>query len=363
MPNADTFIKTVYRRYNPSNTSDNKWEVILFKTSADQVLETETKKVLTATERTKLAGIAEGATNVTSSTVEGWGYAKTTALSSHTGNTSNPHSVTKAQVGLGDVVNAGQTSTYYTETNEPDGETYFNYAGAKALYLNLFQEITNMVAVANGANQTFVATIADLGYNDSLNINNAEFIQLTKAQWEALVFTSGPNRNANGHVLATKLKIGDVVLITDIEQTDLWVSDIILNSSDVITTIELRPLEARKMNLGSYSLKSETVSTITWDGTNKKLTKTINGTTTDVVTAATIKTALSLGAAADKGVVTTMTNNTTSVDLITAAAVYNYVSRAVAETHKVTLGSTQPSSPNSGDVWLDTNNAVVVSNS
>lgn len=43
--------------------------------------------------------------------------------------------------------------------------------------------------------------------------------------------------------------------------------------------------------------KSATVSTVTWDSTNKKLTKTINGSTTDVVTAATLKTDLGLSSA------------------------------------------------------------------
>ena len=40
--------------------------------------------------------------------------------------------------------------------------------------------------------------------------------------------------------------------------------------------------------------KSATVSNVAWDSTNKKLTKTINGTTSDVVTASTLKTAMSL---------------------------------------------------------------------
>ena len=40
--------------------------------------------------------------------------------------------------------------------------------------------------------------------------------------------------------------------------------------------------------------KSATVSTVDYDSTNKKLTKTINGTTSDIVTVATLKTALSL---------------------------------------------------------------------
>lgn len=45
--------------------------------------------------------------------------------------------------------------------------------------------------------------------------------------------------------------------------------------------------------------KSATVSTVTYDSTNKKLTKTINGTTTDVVTVATLKTALGSMPASD----------------------------------------------------------------
>jgi len=40
--------------------------------------------------------------------------------------------------------------------------------------------------------------------------------------------------------------------------------------------------------------KSATVSTVSYDSTNKKITKTINGSTTDVVTVATLKTAMSL---------------------------------------------------------------------
>ena len=45
--------------------------------------------------------------------------------------------------------------------------------------------------------------------------------------------------------------------------------------------------------------KSATVSTVTWDSTNKKLTKTINGSTTDVVTAATLRTGLNVADGAE----------------------------------------------------------------
>lgn len=42
------------------------------------------------------------------------------------------------------------------------------------------------------------------------------------------------------------------------------------------------------------ALKSETVTTVSWDSTNNKITKTINGTVSDVVTAATLKTAMNI---------------------------------------------------------------------
>ena len=44
---------------------------------------------------------------------------------------------------------------------------------------------------------------------------------------------------------------------------------------------------------------TDTVSTVAWDSTNKKLTKTINGTTTDVVTAATLRTGLNVANGAE----------------------------------------------------------------
>ena len=60
-----------------------------------------------------------------------------TNLSSHTSNTSNPHSVTKEQVGLGSVVNAGQTSSPTESSNE-----YFTAGGAYTLQQSLNSSIS-----------------------------------------------------------------------------------------------------------------------------------------------------------------------------------------------------------------------------
>ena len=49
-----------------------------------------------------------------------------------------------------------------------------------------------------------------------------------------------------------------------------------------------------KTALGLKADKTATVSNVAYDSTNSKLTKTINGTTTDIVTVATLKTAMGL---------------------------------------------------------------------
>lgn len=55
--------------------------------------------------------------------------------------------------------------------------------------------------------------------------------------------------------------------------------------------------------------KSSTVSNVTWDSTNKKLKKTINGTTTDVVTLATVATSGSYNDLSNKPTIPTLKNN------------------------------------------------------
>ena len=55
-------------------------------------------------------------------------YVTDSELASHTSNTSNPHKVTKAQVGLSSVVNAGQTATPSSGSN-----SYFTAGGAYTL--------------------------------------------------------------------------------------------------------------------------------------------------------------------------------------------------------------------------------------
>ena len=62
----------------------------------------------------------------------------------HKKDTSNPHSVTKAQVGLGNVVNAGQTATPTSGSN-----SYFTAGGAYTLQQSLNNSIEDTTLQAN----------------------------------------------------------------------------------------------------------------------------------------------------------------------------------------------------------------------
>lgn len=58
--------------------------------------------------------------------------------------------------------------------------------------------------------------------------------------------------------------------------------------------VDLGTVITAHQDISGKADKSSTVSNVAYDSTNKKITKTINGTTSDVVTAATLKTAMSL---------------------------------------------------------------------
>ena len=56
-------------------------------------------------------------------------------ITTHTSNTSNPHNVTKAQIGLGSVVNVGQTATPTSGSN-----SYFTADGAYTLKQDILNQ-------------------------------------------------------------------------------------------------------------------------------------------------------------------------------------------------------------------------------
>lgn len=70
-------------------------------------------------------------------------------------------------------------------------------------------------------------------------------------------------------------------------------------SNGAITATKGTTFLTSHQDISGKADKSATVSTVAWDSTNKKLTKTINGTTSDVVTAATLRTDLNVADGAE----------------------------------------------------------------
>lgn len=94
--------------------------------------------------------------------------------------------------------------------------------------------------------------------------------------------------------------------------------------------------------------KSATVSTVTWDSTNKKFTKTINGTTTDIVTAANLRTGLNVadGAEVNQDAFSNVTVGSTTIaadsktDTLTLTAGSNVTLTPDATNDKITIAAT-----------------------
>jgi hypothetical protein len=106
--------KTLLDTY--SQTEVNLADAVAKKhTHANSAVLDATTASFTTADETKLDGIAAGAqvntvTSVNTRTGAVTGLAEASDLTAHTGNTSNPHSVTKAQVGLGNVDNTSDVN-------------------------------------------------------------------------------------------------------------------------------------------------------------------------------------------------------------------------------------------------------------
>lgn len=99
--------------------------------------------------------------------------------------------------------------------------------------------------------------------------------------------------------------------------------------------VDLGTVITSHQDISGKADKSATVSTVTYDTTNKKITKTINGTTTDVVTASTLKTDMALNNVGNfKAVSTVASQGLTSTEQSNARA------NIGAGTSSLTIGTT-----------------------
>ena len=202
-----------------------------------------------------------------------------------------------------------------------DGSHYYYSSGSTHYELNL-AEITTTKTKLGKLNQDLSSYAKTSDVNTSLNnkqdktdsnlqtssttvvgaIN--EVNSLAKQSNKAKGFTSYSALITElNSAASTAYNVGQSFYIQTLDVPDLWVISVESSSSSYTYSTDaafitatgasggqqvgyykLAQLETQKVDLTNYSQKSETVSDVSYDSTNKKLQKTINGTTSDVVT-------------------------------------------------------------------------------
>lgn len=204
-------------------------------------------------------------------------------LTTHKNDKNNPHGVTAAQVGLGNVLNVasyaktetlskteigtaiaaaeGRASEYAEDvvgtlrTAVTNGTVVAGKAskdGNGAVIADTYAtktEMNNVSAIANGKTKTFVTskTNKDSSYNNSVfNTQNAD-VTVTASSKILLI-------DGTSHLVVSDLKLGDIILVKETDVPDRWVSAI---SS---TSATLSKMETAKVDLTSYVLASTIIN-------------------------------------------------------------------------------------------------------
>ena len=165
----------------------------------------------------------------------------------------------------------GETSStaYYGDK----GKTAYNHASAKgsAFTSGLYKIATNSEGHVTGATAVAKSDITALGIpaQDTTYSSKAA----ASGGTDVSLVTTGEKYNWNS-------KTSNVGTITGVTMNG--------SSKGTSGVVDLGTVITSHQDISGKADKSATVSTVGWDSTNKKLTKTINGTTTDVVTGSTI---------------------------------------------------------------------------
>lgn len=115
--------------------------------------------------------------------------------------------------------------------------------------------------------------------------------------------------------------------------------------------VDLGTVITAHQDISGKADKSATVSNIAYDSTNKKLTKTINGTTSDVVTAATLKTAMALDNVENKSSAT-IRGELTKANVTTALGYTPPTTDTTYESKSAASGGTDVSLVTTGEKYI-----------
>jgi hypothetical protein len=169
-----------------SNNTDVAANTAARHTHANSAVLNATTASFTTADETKLDGIAAGAqvntvTSVNTRTGAVTGLAEASDLTAHTGNTSNPHSVTKAQVGLGNVANLAPADMPVSTAQAAADATKVSKSG---------DTLTGNLATVNV--RPDVNNLRELG-TASLNYNRGYFKMATIGGTDYITGTGFPN--------------------------------------------------------------------------------------------------------------------------------------------------------------------------
>lgn len=310
-------------------------------------------------------------------------YATATALSNHTGATNNPHSVTKSQVGLGNVVNTGDSATpvsggttkfttggAYTElAKKVDKTTTVNGKAlsgnvilgaedidfvdvASASKVTIQNALSSVITTAEGKTSSFsivsesgspstadnefhVSKGTSTDQDATIKLIQAASVSNGIATLPVTIVTGGNGNSFTGDVENIKVKQGDIIYTAEPGVLDWWVvavtdTGIIVSSHDSdkpdLSGYQTKITSSNKL---AYSLISGTPTIPTTLPANGGTAENVSGTVaiahggTGATTADGARSNLGLGGAAVKGVETTLTNTNNNVP--TSAAVKTFV--------------------------------------
>lgn len=221
--------------------------------------------------------------------------AAATDLTAHTGNKSNPHSVTKAQVGLENVDNVKQ----YSASNPPPypvtsvaGKTGAVTLAKGDVGLGNVDNTSDANKPVSTAQQTAINTaksdaITAAGTNADTKISTHNSSSTAHSDIREAVSTAQTKANsayslAQGRARAvvfdtvaamtialkaassTEYRVGDNIFIKATDTPDYWISAVLTTSTGTYGYYEISPLETQKVDLSGYAKTADlTDGTIT----------------------------------------------------------------------------------------------------
>lgn len=166
-------------------------------------------------------------------------------------------SVSKADLGLGNVENYRQTSDYTTNRDDWNN-LYFTHEGAVGLYTALDKKITRIGEDLSGVAKGYVISTAKTTHSDGkisytvlngrLNTTEANVaVSFTEGTYPAFILSDGKTV-----IDPWTLKVGDTIYIVENDIPDRWITSITNSSDNKTTTINFARLESDNRNIYAH---------------------------------------------------------------------------------------------------------------